>query len=272
MADRIVTSEKQFHIMRALSFEQLTDLVLVDVLAALPMLQLVRLAQLCKQRLRAISCRQWVLRRMTDVDFPTAVKAHQAGGSAREAFCGEAVLKRLNGRVDIYLESFIQNVVQRSASLQLIEIMPGNLHMRFCGHYSHLELVNFTDKLPRTVLGNVRYINHKIGKAFEIFDTQTFPNMVVHFSEEGMNMQMHLAFIRPALLNGRNIVDVQRAVCGPSAFDETVLNITKQRGRVSQRRLRGEHENVWLATWPSYLSVFRIEDAPPSVNSTSCHQ
>ena len=85
--------------MQRVSLEQLSDLVLVDITAALPMCAAVRLAQLGHQRLQAISCRPWVLRRMADVNFNTALKASQAGGRIAEVFCSEAVLRRMYGRI-----------------------------------------------------------------------------------------------------------------------------------------------------------------------------
>ena len=80
-------------------FEVLSDLVLVDTLAALPLRQALRLMRMAGPRLRQICSRRWVVRRMADVEFATVVEAHMAGADMKATFCTNAVLKKLYGKV-----------------------------------------------------------------------------------------------------------------------------------------------------------------------------
>ena len=59
-------------------FEKLSSLVLVDVLAALPMEHVVRMARLGHERLRQTCSLKWVTDRMTDVSFGIVLKAYRA--------------------------------------------------------------------------------------------------------------------------------------------------------------------------------------------------
>ena len=123
--------------MKRVSLQQLSDLVLVDILAALPMCAAVRLAQLGHQRLQAISCRPWVLKRMADVNFPAAVKAYQAGGRVREAFCSEAVLRRLYGRIDALPYERTLTLL-REPIVNILSEIPGHIYCNEIG----LEFLN----------------------------------------------------------------------------------------------------------------------------------
>ena len=67
-------------------FTELSSLVLVDTLAALPMAHVMRMARLGHDRLRHTCSLKWVTDRMTDVTFGEIVKAHQAGGRCSEFF------------------------------------------------------------------------------------------------------------------------------------------------------------------------------------------
>ena len=80
-------------------FCELSSLVLVDILAALPMEHVVRMARLGHERLRYTASLRWVIDRMANVSFKTIVKAQQARGDAAKTFCTNAMIKRLYGRI-----------------------------------------------------------------------------------------------------------------------------------------------------------------------------
>ena len=61
-------------------FCELSSLVLVDILAALPMEHVVRMARLGHERLRHTCSLKWVKDRMTDVTFEEVLRAYQLRG------------------------------------------------------------------------------------------------------------------------------------------------------------------------------------------------
>ena len=76
-------------------FEWLSSLVLVDVLAALPMEHVVRMARLGHERLLHTASLKWVTNRMTDVSFGIILKTCRARDAVAAAFCTDSVLKKL---------------------------------------------------------------------------------------------------------------------------------------------------------------------------------
>ena len=236
--------------MKGVSVLQLSDLVLVDILAALPMSAAVGLAQLGHQRLQPISCRPWVLRRMADVNFPAAVKAYQAGGRVREAFCSEAVLTRLYGRVDARPYEGTATLL-REPIVNILSEMPGYVHCKLSGHRFFFFLV----KTPLKVRTKLRYITG----TFDWIATERlgmFPNLAVLYLR-GHCFVKHRLYdsleYRPALLNARHAVDVLRAVCGPAVVSEAELDRVRAeatRKAWSVEAVIGEEfAGVWITKW-----------------------
>ena len=58
-----------------MNFNRLTELVILEVLAALPMEQVLRMMLIGCPRLGLLSARKWVTDRMSDVRFDIAVRA-----------------------------------------------------------------------------------------------------------------------------------------------------------------------------------------------------
>ena len=83
----------------ATTFKDLSQLVLIDILSALPMRRVMFIMWLNNPRFRFLCSRPWVLKRMTGVSFPLAVKAYREGGNVRSSFSSDVVLRRLNGEV-----------------------------------------------------------------------------------------------------------------------------------------------------------------------------
>ena len=106
--------------MEAAGFEALSDLVLVEILAALPLRQALRMMRLAGPKLRQICSRPWVVRRTTDVEFPTVVEAYLAGGDVRAALCIDAVLRKLYGKIVIHVAE-LNNDFYQKACLTLID-------------------------------------------------------------------------------------------------------------------------------------------------------
>ena len=199
---------------------RLTDLVLVDILAALPMRDAFRLARLGNKRLRDMSCRAWVLARVTDVDFPVILAAYQAGGQVREAFYRTSVLKRLYGRVFLSMRD-IQHV-------GLLGKIPGYLHFHFEDHEGYDAEADFfwyrsdfIESLPSHTKEKLKYVTTK---ETDILDEQVisrFPSLVFEHQEE--EDDWNRVYYQPHNLNGRHILDVLLAVYRPQEVPETEL-------------------------------------------------
>ena len=74
-----------------------------------------------------------------------------------------------------------------------------------------------------------------------------------YHSSHGERVQHHV-FYRPALLSGRHIVDVLRAICGPADVSEAELdrvrkNATKEAIDMSWRMGSEGWEGVWKTMW-----------------------
>ena len=106
--------------------DQLTDLVLFEVLAALPMQQVVRLMRVGSPRLQRLCSKKWVTDRMTEVDFRVACVAHQVGGTVRDTFTSPSVLKRMQGKITVDI-GYLRNITYFLACLDLAVKVPGKL-------------------------------------------------------------------------------------------------------------------------------------------------
>ena len=56
------------------TFNTLSHLVLVDIMASLPLEQVIRVFSFGNRELRRVCSLKWVLRRMTDVNFSTVTR------------------------------------------------------------------------------------------------------------------------------------------------------------------------------------------------------
>ena len=78
------------------------------------------------------------------------------------------------------------------------------------------------------------------------YSVSCHPELLFHYIL--LKMHTHLVFYRPALLNGRHIVDVVRAVCGPADVSEAELD--RVRREATERAKERNHETgVWRTWW-----------------------
>ena len=61
----------------------------------------------------------------------------------------------------------------------------------------------------------------------------------------------HCIYYRPALLNGRHVVDVLRAVCGPADVSEAELDDIRRRMTERARAVQWVGEG-WKGVWETY--------------------
>ena len=203
-------------------------------MAALPMSAAVRLAQLGCQRLLQVSCRPWVLRRVGEVNFPTVVKAYQEEGCLKEAFCSEAVLKRLYGRIDD-LSYEMEDPFPNEEIEDILSQVPGYIHFNHLGY----NFTNFLMKLPSDTRCKVKYMTNLPGW-FTIDFLKCFTNLVACCSKPTQSIisQHTCVSYRPALLNGRSVFDVLcalNAVSAPSGASEAELDYVRRKATDNAR-------------------------------------
>ena len=242
--------------MKDTKFEELTSLVLVDILAALPMAHVLRMARLGHERLRQTCSLKWVTDRMSDVIFGTIVKAHQVGGDAAATFCSKSLMKRLKGRVVITGYDCKQARFM-DACVKLVKQVPGLLH-----------LCHMSPKTPTCLLlescrtckkfgvamkkqNNLTYSSVTSDEDFDYVLIDESPALVFDY-EYTLDKEYHFVLYRPALLNGRHIIDILRAVCGPTDVDEAELGRVRREATERARDVSemGEGwEGVWKTWW-----------------------
>ena len=227
------------------TFSELSTLVLVDVVAALPMEHVVRMARLGHERLRQACSLKWVTDRMTDVTFGAVVRAHQVGGDEAETFCAHSITKRLKGKMritdnEIGSSSYMEACVEVSKQLQ------GRLHICLEGFkLKHREGTQFLWALNPPTFTSQRIKKGYLG----VFLMHNFPEMVFDYRSYDDH---HYVLYRPALLNGRHIVDVLRAVCGPADVSEAELDRVRREAteKAFSVEFRGKWwKGVWQTQW-----------------------
>ena len=229
--------------MKPTSLEQLSDPVLMDILAALPMWAAVRLAQLGHKRLKDISCRPWVLMRMTEVNFPTAVKAYQAGARVRKAFCSEAVLRRLYGRIS-NLPYQRGKRFPRGAVGHIMKKVPGRIHCEA----TDKKILEFLWDSDPDVRDKVIFMT-EMNLYFMYIGMTPFPNLIACSYADTTEV-----LYRPSRLHGRHVVDVLRTACKLYPDEEARLDHIR---RKATENAREEDAGVLRTSWliPPRLNI-----------------
>ena len=229
----------------ATKFEHLSQLVLVDILASLPMEHVVRMARLGHERLRQTCSLKWVTQRMTDVTFMAMFEASLEGGEVATAFCTESVMKRLNGTIEVVNSDFTDGNCL-DAYIELATQVPGRLLL--CLQIDeHYEDCNQCESFITTMkkLTNLTYVlaNMFVLDGYSDFIDKS-PNMIFEYQyyiDKSKDFQA-IAYW-PTLTNGRNIVDVLRAVCGPTVFEET--KVEDSRKQATENAFEIEGSKLW---------------------------
>ena len=232
--------------MTGTKFSSLSSLVLVDTLAALPMEHVVRLACLGPERLRQTCSFKWVKDRMTDVSFQEILKAYQLRGHIGGTFCGDSVIKRLNGEVKIPCLVY-ESTGRIDDYVELAKKITGVLHISFeCSvlfdHKKRIEIAAALSTLPGFI-----YASQTLKRlCCKFFLIDRCPEMVFDY-RYCPDKALHNVYYRPALLNGGHVVDVLRAVCGSADVSEAELDRVK---RAATEKAGGiSCEGVWYTFW-----------------------
>ena len=235
--------------MAASKFQQLSQLALVDVLAALPMEHVARMARLGNERLCHTAKLKWVTDRMTDVTFEKLFRAHQMGGDFAEKLCSNSTMKRLKGRLSIETFGF-DDASDMNGYVELAKQVPGRLHFYLeRDPIWVLRPINMSYVFMRAMAG----LSNLVYATVTHHESYTFPRMIdsspamVFEYAYNPDTEHHFIFYRPALLNKRHIVDVIRTVCGPLDVDEAELD--RIRKKVTEHVIHGVPRQGDLLTW-----------------------
>ena len=251
--------------MTSVQFKKLSSLVLVDILAALPMKIVVRMARLGHERLRQACSLKWVKDRMTHVTFETLVRAQRTGGDVAATFCSKSVMKRFNGRVAIHDTDF-RNTGYVNACREIVKGFTGSIQFYSEGAAcirpgDGKGLRNF-EKLSRSLCIPMKltYVSKTIKRRmnYQLTLIKFSAEVVFDYSYCPRDM-CHDVYYRPALLHGRHVIDVLRAVCGPADVSEAELTRIKEEAIKKEEDLSlkrdKEWKGVWCTSWFGFLPV-----------------
>ena len=269
--------------MEKTNFESVSSLVLVDILAALPMEHVVRMARLGHERLRLTCSLKWVADRMTDVNFETIVDVRRPvcrtvveklrracslkwlidqrktnvnfgiGNDVVTLFCAESTMKRLKGIIAV-TNFYFNDTNCDNTCVELVKQIPGNLLlcMRMCPKYFDWKELKRHAKFL-TDMASLTNLTYVIAIEEDIFDPSIIDRSPkVLFEYKICNDErLQYVFYRPTLLNGRHIVDVLRVVCGPRDIDEEELEHIKKKAteNVDAYTVGPEGFGGLLSTW-----------------------
>ena len=230
------------------TFGSMSSLVLGDILAALPMEHVVRMARLGHERIAQACSMGWVEKRMNNVNLGTLVKASQMDDKTKETFCTVTILKRLYGVIVINFDN-LNCDADVSAHVDLANKTPGKIHLytkvqvsdKTIANERFLEFIKHSD--TREKIYYITNVDHNPAYLWVLF-----PNLVYRYLWE-TNEDYHLVFSRQSLQIRRHIIDVIRAVCDPVDIKETELNNAKREAAENGRQLENTMSFHMVLNW-----------------------
>ena len=165
-------------------------------------------------------------------------------------------MKRLNGEVKIQRVNF-DRTGDIDDYVDLAKQVTGRLHLRYEGvifDIDNEEAFNERERftLALDALPNLGYASQTIKRGIALLHlTQNRHGMVFEY-RNFLDKGHHSVSYRPALLNGRHVVDVLRAVCGPADVSEAELDRVRREAteEARDREVWGEEwEGVWETKW-----------------------
>jgi len=202
--------------MARLRFEEMAAGVLQDVVAALPLRQVLRLQRLRHALLRRCCGAALVAARATGVTFELLVAARLASADADAIFFTPTFLKKLYGKVAINIEA-LDDTDYLDVCVDLANKVPGRLYL-----YTKRDSIRNEGRLDDNLMAflqrlespcNVLYITH-VYYMIRLPMIKLFPNLVYVYThhERFRGGGKREIYCRPELLNGRSALDVVEAV------------------------------------------------------------
>ena len=154
-----------------------------------------------------------------------------------------SIKKRLRGRV-VTSQYFIANSDHMDACINLVKQMEGKLHLCLEGlsprNAEGSDRVEVLLELPQ-----LTYVSQSSKFLMPSYISPSKNEIVFQYY---YYKNTYVVYYRPALLNGRHIVDVLRAVCGPADVSEAELD---QARKTATRKAKKDFNSVWGTTWNS---------------------
>ena len=243
--------------------QRLTDIVLGDILAALPMREVVRMMQFPSKKLKTACSKSWVINRMTAVDFASVVKAWRAGGRVRRTLCIDSVFTRLYGRIVLKCGFFPSNMI---GSVNVFELIPGPKHVISHGlGMSHT--VEFIFRVTkRGYIGTIPYITvvQDMDRcvSLDMLRRNIVPHDLIFCYEYNAETKDHRILFDSMALNGRHVLDVVRGFSEPNDTSEERVEDLKVRAYA-----RVEPIDPYYSEEYDHLSLVNFLEGPPIIQS-----
>ena len=245
------------------TFNTLSHLVLVDIMASLPLDQVIRMFSLGRRELRRVCSLKWVLRRMTNVTFSTLTRYvyinKPRGDSLKRVFSKKVVLRRLHGYVQIDFELLCRGYYPSyfDHCVDLLNRIPGRHLLDF--RTSEVEIDYeiegcLTDRLIKG-MDEPEKIAYIVYDGYEsYYGMNRLPNLVLTYDHD-IHLGSHSVEYRISLLKGRHVLDVLRAV-----NERNLKYINDKPWEVVRKEVEENAKEgcigVWNTRWENYPVEF----------------
>ena len=170
-------------------------------------------------------------------------------------FSTSSVMKRLNGRVALRDGDF-ENTGFIDCFVELVKQFPGKLHFNSkvderSVSYEAMKNIEKIRTSPSTI-AKLTYVSHifEQGNNYRLALIEHSPETVFEYKRY---LDKHYDYYRPALLNGRHVVDVLTAVCCPADVSEAELSRVRNEATARARHMRDFGGEKWEGIWCAYL-------------------
>jgi len=220
-----MSSARREAVSKRRSFDALSDLVVADVVASLPLERVCQMFEIGSPKLQRICSLKWVMQRMTHVNFRDLCSASTANDHVKDVFCTEIVLRRLYGRVFMCeIDNDCEGTYFKTC-MYMLDRMNGRFHISFDlfeFEYPEIALM-FVNAFTR--LKSVYYISYR-GYFHNMPELVHFPNAIFSYGYGSVAFRNRFKaskiLFRPGLLtNGRHVAEVLRTVCSDWSGDDS---------------------------------------------------
>jgi len=259
--------------MKRCRFDALSDLVLADIMASLPLYELIKMfcISISNPKLRRLCSLKWVHEGiyLEKCDFTTILEECGYISSSlssfcvpiQQTFCSEVVFRRLYGRV--YIDDGCPrtgSTVSTDACVSLINQVPGKLFVIVCciPWRSPMDISKLIDHPERIV-----YIKYWQDNT-PVQHMEWLPNLIMAYEydrHDEQEVDTHVVHHRPSLLNGRDVMEVIRHFENNACVEVDENGIIHYSGdffrapwdtikkRAAESARQRENTDIWTTTW-----------------------
>ena len=169
---------------------------------------------------------------MTHVTFGAVVRAQEATVDVAKHFFSNSILKKSRGKL-VITKNDLGNPKYMNACVETTKKMTGGLHLHINGNLSNVyecdQLVKFAAALDRlSYVSNT--IESNVYEPLMVLEMLKISEITFYYIYES-DGHKNLVYYRPALLNGRHVVDILRVVCGPADVSEAELDRVRREAK-----------------------------------------